>query len=293
MLNEQMKVTIDSNELRKRKLFVATPMFGEKCYGAYSQSMLGLQRLFDRMGIDITIGVISNDSLIMRARNYLVDEFLRSGYTHMIFIDADIEFDPKDVLVLFALDKDIAGGPYPKKAIDWTQISRAVKMFPDLDPGELKNLTGNHVFNSSSIIEKIDEVNDVLEIGTGFMMIKREVFLKMRKAYPSLRYKPDHIGTRFFDGSRYIHAYFHCIIDTKDSLVGGGTDRYLSEDYTFCQLWKKIGGKIYLCPWMVLKHIGNHAYMCNLPMISRLCNGEPINKPVMTEEVVNEGPRLT
>lgn len=286
-----MKVTIDSNELRKQKLFVATPMFGEKCYGAYSQSMLALQRLFDRMGIEITIGVISNDSLIMRARNYLVDEFLRSGYTHMLFIDADIEFDPKDVLVLFALNKDIIGGPYPKKAIDWNQISRAVKMFPDLEPGELKNLAGNHVFNADFVVERIDEMNDVLEIGTGFMMIKREVFLKMRKSYPMLRYKPDHIGHRYFDGSRYIHAYFHCIIDSKDSLTGGGTDRYLSEDYTFCQLWKKLGGQIYLCPWIVLKHIGNYSYMCNLPMISRLCNGEPIDRPVMTEEI-KEGPKL-
>lgn len=276
-----MKITINPDELRKSKLFVATPMFGEKCYSCYQQSILSLQRLFDQMHIDLVIGVISNDSLVMRARNYLVDEFLRSGYTHMIFIDADIEFDPRDVLVLLALDKDIIGGPYPKKAVDWNQIVRTIKMFPDLDPSQLKNMSGNHVYNSDRVVEQIDEINDVLELGTGFMMIKREVFLKMRKAYPQLRYKPDHIGHRYFDGSRYIHAYFTCIIDSKDSLTGNGTDRYLSEDYTFCQLWKKIGGSIHLCPWIVLKHVGNFQFICNLPMIGRLCNGLPIDQPVM------------
>jgi len=68
----------------------------------------------------------------------------------------------------------------------------------------------------------------VLEIGTGFMMVKREVFPKFAEAFPHLRYKPDHVGQANFDGSRYIHAFFDTLIDTKDSPTGGGSDRYLS-----------------------------------------------------------------
>ena len=90
------------------------------------------------------------------------------------------------------------------------------------------------------------------------------------KSYPQLRYKPDHIGQAHFDGSRYIHAYFDTIIDTKDSATGGGSDRYLSEDYMFCQLWRKIGGEIYLCPWMKTQHIGTYAFTGNMPKVAEL-----------------------
>jgi hypothetical protein len=107
-----------------------------------------------------------------------------------------------------------------------------------------------------------------MEIGTGFMMIKREVFPAMEKAYPQLRYKPDHVGQAHFDGSRYIHAFFDTIIDTKDSATGGGSDRYLSEDYMFCQLWRKQGGQIWLCPWMRTQHIGTYHFQGDMPAVA-------------------------
>jgi hypothetical protein len=96
------------------------------------------------------------------------------------------------------------------------------------------------------------------------MMIKREVFAKMETAYPELRYKPDHVGQAHFDGSRYIHAYFDTIIDH------GVSDRYLSEDYMFCQNWRKIGGQVWLCPWMKTQHIGTYAFTGDMPKIAEL-----------------------
>jgi hypothetical protein len=107
-----------------------------------------------------------------------------------------------------------------------------------------------------------------MEIGTGFMMINREVFPKMQEAYPQLRYKPDHVGQAHFDGSRYIHAFFDTIIDTADSATGGGSDRYLSEDYMFCQLWRKLGGSIHLCPWMRTQHIGTYHFQGDMPAVA-------------------------
>jgi hypothetical protein len=109
----------------------------------------------------------------------------------------------------------------------------------------------------------------VLEIGTGHMMIKRHVFEKMAEEYPLIRYKPDHVGQANFDGSRYIHAYFDTVIDTKESITGGGSERYLSEDYMFCQMWRKMGGKIYLCPWMRTQHIGTYAFTGNMPAVAQ------------------------
>jgi hypothetical protein len=91
----------------------------------------------------------------------------------------------------------------------------------------------------------------------------------MEKQYPMIRYKPDHVGQANFDGSRYIHAYFDTVIDSKGSITDGGSDRYLSEDYMFCQMWRKMGGTIHLCPWMKTQHIGTYAFTGNMPAVAQ------------------------
>src|SRR5210317_1932527 len=98
-----MEIKVEVEELRKRKIFVATPMYGGLCHGMYTKSTADLARLCQHYGIDVRFFYLFNESLITRARNYCVDEFLRSDYTHLMFIDSDIGFDPNDVLSLLAL----------------------------------------------------------------------------------------------------------------------------------------------------------------------------------------------
>ena len=266
-----MEIQVKIEELKQHKLFVATPMYGGMNHGLYMKSCLDLQTTMMRYGIEIKFSFLFNESLITRARNYLVDEFLRTDYTHMLFIDSDIHFNAQDVIALLALDKDVIGGPYPKKSMNWGNIAHAARNHPDLEPKELENLVGEYVFNvvKGTSQFQVTEPLEVMEIGTGYMMIKRDVFNKMKDEYPTIRYKPDHVGQANFEGSRYIHAYFDTIIDTKDSIVGGGSDRYLSEDYMFCQLWRKMGGQIFLCPWMKTQHIGSYAFTGNMPAVAQ------------------------
>jgi hypothetical protein len=267
-----MEIKVKVEELKKNKIFIATPMYGGMAHGMYVKSSLDLQGLMTKYGVETRFSFLFNESLITRARNYLTDEFLRSDCTHLLFIDSDIHYSPQDVIALLALDKDVIGGPYPKKSINWNNVALAARKHPELPANELETLVGDYVFNVVKGTQQftVTEPLEVLEIGTGFMMIKRNVFEQMEKAYPQLRYKPDHIGQANFDGSRYIHAYFDTIIDSKDSATGGGTDRYLSEDYMFCQLWRKIGGQIYLCPWMKTQHIGTYPFTGNMPKIAEL-----------------------
>ena len=266
-----MEIKVNVEELRKNKVFVATPMYGGMAHGLYIKSCLDLQTTMNKYGIETKFSFLFNESLITRARNYLVDEFLRTDFTHLLFIDSDIHYAPQDVIALLALDKDVVGGPYPKKSINWKNVADTARKHPNLDPKELEKLVGEYVFNVVKGTKQftVTEPLEVMEIGTGYMMVKREVFEKMKAEYPMIRYKPDHVGQANFDGTRYIHAYFDTVIDTKDSIVGGGSDRYLSEDYMFCQMWRKIGGKVFLCPWMKTQHIGTYAFTGNMPAVAQ------------------------
>jgi len=267
-----MEIQVKVEDLKKNKLFVATPMYGGMAHGLYMKSCLDLQGIMSRYGVDVKFSFLFNESLITRARNYLVDEFLRSDCTHLLFLDSDIHYNPQDVVALLALDKDVIGGPYPKKSINWNNIAHAARNHPNLEPRELETLVGEYVFNvvKGTSQFSVTEPLEVMEIGTGFMLVKREVFDKMAVEYPTIRYKPDHVGQAHFDGSRYIHAYFDTVIDTKDSITGGGSERYLSEDYMFCQMWRKMGGNIFLCPWMKTQHIGSYAFSGNMPKVAEL-----------------------
>ena len=151
---------------------------------------------------------------------------------------------------------DIICGPYPKKTIAWEKIKAAVdKGFADQDPEVLNNFVGDYVFNPvEGVTEmRLDTPQQVLEGGTGFMMIHRRTFERYQAAYPEFMYKPDHVRTKSFDGSREICAFFDCVIDPESK-------RYLSEDYMFWQWAIKAGLKIWMCPWMRLSHMGSYVF---------------------------------
>ena len=217
----QVEISISKEALKKKKIMVATPMYGGQCYGYYTKACTDLVKTAMQYGVQVDFFYLFNESLITRARNYLADEFLRSDHTHLMFIDSDVGFDPMDVLALAAIadgkEKEVVCGPYPKKAISWEKIKRAVdKGFADNDPNVLEKFVGDYVFNPVDIDGsgqiKLDEPAKVLEGGTGFMMITRSAFEKFEKAYPELKYRPDHVRTKNFDGSRKITAFFDCVI---------------------------------------------------------------------------------
>jgi hypothetical protein len=255
------EIKVPIADLQKKKLFVATPMYGGQCAGMYARSIADLAAVCAKYNIPLQLYYLFNESLITRARNYCVDEFLRSDATHLMFIDSDIGFNPQDVIALMALqsdesDYDVIGGPYPKKCISWEKIKIAVdKGVADEDPNVLEKFVGDYVFNPKSNQREIPigEPVEVMEMGTGFMMIRRKTFEKYKEAFPTLSYKPDHIRTDAFDGSREIHAYFDCIIDPVSK-------RYLSEDYMFCYNVEKMGSKVWLCPWMSMNHVGSYVF---------------------------------
>lgn len=255
----EIKVSIE--ELRKRKIFLATPMYGGQCAGMFAKSVADLAAICAKYQIPLQLYFLFNESLITRARNYCADEFMRSDATHMIFLDSDIGFNPQDVIALLALQDeespyDVIGAPYPKKCISWEKVKQAVdKGIADEDPNVLEKFVGDYVFNPKGDQKEIPIGHpvEVREIGTGFMMIRRKTFEKYTEVFSELHYKPDHIRTAAFDGSREIMAFFDCIIDPESK-------RYLSEDYMFCYNVQKAGMKVWFCPWMQTQHVGMYVF---------------------------------
>lgn len=266
-----MKLEISIEELRKYSIFLGTPMYGGQCAGMFCRSTNELSKICAQYGIELKDYYLFNESLVQRARNYVVDEFLRSGCTHMLFVDADIGFSAKDVLTLLAIQTSdpekyqIVTGPYPKKTIAWEKVKAAVESGKAENPFDLAFYSADYVFNPAKNVSsfRIDEPVEVAEGGTGFMLIPRSVFEKYAAAYPELSYKPDHIRTENFDGSREITAFFDCAIDPE-------TKRYLSEDYFFCHNARKIGINIHMCPWMNLQHVGTYIFRGSMAAIASI-----------------------
>jgi hypothetical protein len=205
---------------------------------------------------------------------------MRSTSEHMLFIDSDIGFNPQDVIAMMALQAqdeekyEIIGGPYPKKCISWEKIKSAVdKGIADEDANVLEKFVGDFVFNPKGGQQSIaiGEPCEVLEIGTGFMMVTKKAMQKFADKYPEYLYRPDHVRTEHFDGSREIMMFFQAEVDPVSK-------RYLSEDYWFCQKAQAADIKTWFCPWMKLQHVGTYIFggsLADLASIGAAATADP------------------
>ena len=309
---------IDIDSLKRRKLMVATPMYGGQCYGSYLASCISLAQLFAGYGIGLQFCHIMNESLVTRARNACCHSFLNSDCTHMIFIDADITFSAPDVLHMLALidhenpdcEYHVMCAPYPKKGISWKNVTLAMQNEKIMEAVRAQNnllssFSGEFVFRVKSGKFHMNKPNEVFESGTGFMMFTKRQLEIMKDAYPELSYTSDMMNTQY-EGAP-MTAFFDTMIDnktnelrtqlplfiaqnpmatheeikafvfdqttripTEDDPSTTYSNRYLSEDYMFCSWMRRCGQKIWLCPWMRLKHTGTHVYDGDLAQIAPL-----------------------
>jgi hypothetical protein len=180
-------------------------------------------------GLRFSLETIANESLVTRARNNLIAKGMANpDTTHLMFIDADIGFETLDVYKLVAANKDVIGGLYPKK-----------------------NYPVQYVINPISGVEQQESgIQEVHDIGTGFLLIKRHVIEKMFQRYTDLKYKNSlNLDAKF-------EPFMYALFDTW--LLPDGN--YLSEDFTFCKRWKDMGGKIFAHNDVRLGHSGYHTF---------------------------------
>jgi hypothetical protein len=231
------------------RLAIATPCFGGQVSSLYATSIFKLQRaLRSTPEVELVIHMREGDALITRARADLVALFLDDpAATHLLFIDADIGFEPDQVMRLVASGGDMVGGAYPIKRVNW---DKARKVIEEQRPN-----------TRSAVLDYVLEVEDPERIavvsgfarvryaGTGFLMIRRQALERMCRHYASLQFRREHSIADSLAASPNRFALFECMIEPLTGI-------YLSEDFSFCRRWTDMGGEIWADLESRLNHVG-------------------------------------
>jgi hypothetical protein len=233
-----------------------TPCYGGQVTEPYFSSFIRLQALLTHHQINFSLSTVTTESLITRGRNTLVAFFMANpDATHLMFIDADIRFDAESVLKLLRADKDVIAGVYPKKGLNWARIKENA---PKSSPENLKLYGSQYAVNVLPEANPQGDLLEVRDVGTGFLMIKKTAIEKLAAAHPELHYR-DNLNLE-----PRLHPHLFALFDTTIDAEGN----YLSEDYTFCRRWRKLGEKIWIDTSINLDHVGNYTFNGNIQAIS-------------------------
>jgi len=225
---QQQQITVNIDYLKTTRVHICMPCYGGMLTESTFMSFIKWSNTCRQLGLDWTIETMTNESLISRARNTLVAKFLNNpDSTHLMFIDADIGWEPWHLLVLLNRDVDVIGGLYPMKSLP---VKWVVNGFEGAETGP-------------------DGLQEVSKTGTGFMLVKRHVFEKLNE-HPAVKPFANDIGLPK-ELDQHLKTYYDTAVREN---------RYYSEDWTFCENWRDMGGKVWVDKRVTLKHTGTYVF---------------------------------
>jgi hypothetical protein len=223
----QNTIQVNIDYLKTTKVHICMPCYGGNLTESTFMSFIKWSNTARQLGIDWTMETMTNESLITRARNTLTAKFLNNtDSTHLMFIDADIGWEPWHLLVMLNADKDVIGGLYP-----------------------MKSLPIKWCVNGFEGAKEEGPLQEVSKTGTGFLLMKRHVFEKLNKHPNVVPFKND-IGLPV-----ELDANMKTYFDT-----GVRENRYYSEDWAFCENWRDLGGEVWVDKRVLLRHSGTYVF---------------------------------
>ena len=224
----EQQITVNVEYLRTTRVHICMPCYGGMLTESTFMSYIKWANTCRQLGIEWTMETMTNESLISRARNTLVAKFLNNpDSTHLMFVDADIGWEPWHLLVMLNRDVDVIGGLYPMKTLP---VKWVVNGFDGAEEGP-------------------DGLQEVSKTGTGFMLVKRHVFDKLNQ-HPAVKPFANDIGLPK-ELDKHLKTYYDTAVREN---------RYYSEDWTFCENWRDMGGKIWVDKRVLLKHTGTYVF---------------------------------
>ena len=227
---------------KEHRIFIATPAFGHQAYVNYVNSVVGFISAPppSDLSYSTSLHLLAGNALISAARNDCVHKFLASRCDKLLFIDADIGFEPENIWRLLRRDADIALAPYITKNLKDPAKSRFILNFKDDKKVEVDG----------------EGFTKVTSGPTGFMMIDRSVFAKLAEAYPEKKTFIAQMQNGKVDVTQEFYTFFDCISDTEEGSLG--------EDMSFCKLWRDAGGEIDCDAYAALTHFGTFSFQGQL-----------------------------
>ena len=229
---------------------LAAPCFASRLPAAFFCCIKLCRDACAQAGVNLSLDLIGNESLVQRARNVLVERFLRSDADKLFFVDSDISFTPEDFLRIARNPKDVVVGAYAKKDIRWDDVTNGV-LQGSAEPPHSMGLNYNINVRPGTGVDE-DGTFPVLDGATGFMCLSRAVLqrlcdhfrdeLLVNNDLPQNGPSSEHID-------QYV-AIFDCMIDPD-------TRRYLSEDYALCRRLQQMNEQVWLDYRTTLCHDGN------------------------------------
>ena len=220
-----------SFSLAGRKLFIALPAYDYKVSLKLAISLAQFAQVAPKHGVELEIGSVCGCSVVSKARNSLVANFLESDCTDLLFIDADINFGANDIFRLLSWVSD------PKVGIAvGVPRTREAKLtyFSDLNYTENKEIS----MNAMGLVK-------ASRVATAFMMIRRDVLTTLAEKHPEWLYFDNRI-------SRNVTGFFHFEV---------APEGYIGEDYLFCDRVRDAGFEIWIDPTIKLGHMGIQEFM--------------------------------
>jgi hypothetical protein len=223
---------------------------------------------------------MDNESLIPRARNKLAHLFMESDATHLLFWDADLGVDVSDLREMLAYgemkEHAVVGAIYPKKVVNWENVRRVLGSGVVVSDHQLAAAAGNYVVNmppeSKGMVKgESGKPIEVMEVGTGLMLVQRGVFEAIQQRFSELWYKAidGDVPSSSTKPTDKLWSYFESGVMMDAYGVGTGP-AYVSEDFAFCHRWRDCGGKVWMAPWVRSTHRGSFDFVGDFEAMARV-----------------------
>lgn len=224
---------MNPNPLREaypvKSLYIAIPAYTGQVSVQTAHALLGGVPLLQSAGVDVTTDFLAGCCYLDHVRNLMVERFLKSDATDLLFVDADVGFGPEALLRIAKAPRPVVAGVYPKKT-------------PDGSAQWPLDFTGDYLASDA------DGLIEAAHVATGFLRINRAVFETLEANGLAPAYAHQDIA------KPEARRFFHC--DVRGGL-------YWGEDFQFCEDWRLLGGSIHIIPDLDFEHAGGKVWRGN------------------------------